>query len=255
VELGLTDKVAVVTGASRGIGRAVVDALLEEGANVAAGARSVEGLAGLDRVVAVAVDLARPDGPARLVDAAVDAFGGVDFLVNNVAAARLHPDGFESTSDDDWHFAFDATFMSAVRATRAALPHLRARGGAIVNVSSLNGRAPAVGAWEYSAMKAAMNNLSDALAQELAPAGVRVNVVSPGPVRTDMQLSPGGAAWTAADRLGETVDEYVARVEQALPIRRFAEPREVADVVVSLLSDRFGYVTGADVAVDGAMHP
>jgi NAD(P)-dependent dehydrogenase (short-subunit alcohol dehydrogenase family) len=253
MELGLRGKVAVVTGASRGIGRSVVDALLEEGVQVAAGARSVESLNGLEGVAAVGVDLAQPDGPARLVAAAVEAFGGIDFLVNNVAAIRIHTDGFESTTDDDWQFAFDATFMSAVRTTRAALPHLRARRGAIVNVSSLNGRVPAVGGWEYSAMKAAMDNLTHALANELAPAGVRVNVVSPGPVRTDMQTAPGGAAWTAAERLGEPVEDYVARMEESLPIGRFAEPREVADVVVTVLSKQFSYVTGAVIDVDGAM--
>jgi NAD(P)-dependent dehydrogenase (short-subunit alcohol dehydrogenase family) len=104
---------------------------------------------------------------------------------------------------------------------------------------------------EYSATKAALNNLSRALAMELAPSGVRVNTVSPGPVRTDMQVGPGGIAERVAAASGSTIDEYVSDLEKAAPLGRFADPRDVAAVVVMTLSDRFGYVTGADLHVDG----
>jgi NAD(P)-dependent dehydrogenase (short-subunit alcohol dehydrogenase family) len=254
VDLELRGKVAIVTGASRGIGRAIVDELVGEGVSVVAGARDVSSLAGLPGVVAVPVDLSQPEAPAALVQAAVEAHGGLDYLVNNVGAARLHFDGFASTTDEDWQWAFDTNFFSAVRAIRAALPHLLSRQGAIVSVSSLNGRIPAVEAPEYSATKAALNNLSRALALELAPAGVRVNVVSPGPVLTDMQTGPTGFAEQVAAASEEmSVEDYVASVEKAVPLGRWAQPAEIAAMVVMLLSDRLGYVTGADLAIDGAV--
>lgn len=252
MDLGLEGKVAVVTGASRGIGRAVVEALLQETVKVVAGARNVETLAGLDDVIGVTADLSKPEGPAKLVDTAVAAHGGIDFLVNNAAGVKIHMDGFAGATDEDWTWIFETNLMSAVRTTRAALPHLLERGGAIVNVSSLNGRIPATEGPEYSAMKAALNNLSRSLALELAPRGVRVNVVSPGPVLTDMQTRADGIGAEVAAAGGGTIDEYVAAVEHAAPLGRWAEPEEIASVVVSLLSEKFGYVTGAEVAVDGA---
>jgi NAD(P)-dependent dehydrogenase (short-subunit alcohol dehydrogenase family) len=247
----LNGKVAVVTGASRGIGRAVVAELLEERARVVAGARDIATLADLD-VTAVSVDLSTRDGPGRLVQTAIEAYGGVDFLVNNVGGPRIHFDGFGAINDDDWSWAFDINLMSAVRAIRAALPHLVERRGAIVNVSSLNGRMPAIEAPEYSAMKAALNNLSRSLALQLAPLGVRVNVVSPGPVLTEMQTGAGGVAEHVAHATGGSIEDYVASVEQAAPLSRFAEPEEVATMIAALLSARLGYVTGADIAIDGA---
>jgi NAD(P)-dependent dehydrogenase (short-subunit alcohol dehydrogenase family) len=251
VDLGLSDKVAVVGGASRGIGRAIVEQLVAEGAYVVAGARQPEDLEG-ERVSAVRVDLSTEDGPLGLVQAAIEAHGAIDFVVNNVGGGRLHFGGLVEASDADWQWAFDTNIMSAVRTIRAALPHVTKPSGAIVNISSLNGRIPAVEAPEYSAMKAALNTLSRGLALELAGAGVRVNVVSPGLVRTDMQIGPGGVAEQVAAISGSSVDDYVSEVERSVPLGRFAEPADIASVVVSLLSDRFGYVTGADIAVDGA---
>ena len=253
VDLGLDGKIAVVTGASRGIGRAIVDELLRQGVIVVAGARDVTTLAEVAGVTALSVDLSKPDAPAALIQAAVSEHGSLDFLVNNVGAARLHFDGFASATDEDWQWAFDTNFFSAVRAIRAALPHLVERKGAIVNVSSLNGRIPAPEAPEYSAAKAALNNLSRTLALELGGAGVRVNVVSPGPVLTDMQTGPDGFAEQLAAVSGESVEDYVAGVEQAVALGRWASPGDIATMVVMLLSSRLGYVTGADIAVDGAV--
>jgi NAD(P)-dependent dehydrogenase (short-subunit alcohol dehydrogenase family) len=162
-------------------------------------------------------------------------------------------DGFAAATDDDWIWTFETNLLSAVRATRAALPHLLERRGAIVNVSSLNGRIPSTEAAEYSAMKAALNNVSRSLALELAPKGVRVNVVSPGPVLTDIQTRADGIGAQVMAASGGTIDDYVAGVEQETPLGRWAQPEEIASVVVSLLSEKFGYVTGADVAVDGAV--
>ncbi len=176
----------------------------------------------------------------------------LDLLVNNVGAARLHFGGAASITDEDWRWALDINLLSAVRAVRAALPHLLESRGAIVNVSSLNSHVPAVEAPEYSAAKAALNSFSRSLAIELAPAGVRVNVVSPGPVRTDMQTGPGGIGEEVAAITGGSMDDYLAGVEKAVPVGRFAEPREIAAAVVALLSGRLSYVTGAELAVDGA---
>jgi NAD(P)-dependent dehydrogenase (short-subunit alcohol dehydrogenase family) len=253
MDLGLDGKVAVVTGASRGIGRAIVDELLEQGVKVVAGARDVTSLADVAGVTAISVDLAKPAAPAELIQAAVDEHARLDFLVNNVGAARIHFQGFASTTDADWQWAFDLNFFSAVRGVRAALPHLVERRGAIVNVSSVNGRIPAIEAPEYSATKAALNNLSRSLALEFAPMGVRVNVVSPGAVLTDMQTGPGGFAEQLTAVAGTSTDDYVASVEKEVPLGRWAAPSEVATMVVMLLSERLGYVTGADVAIDGAV--
>jgi NAD(P)-dependent dehydrogenase (short-subunit alcohol dehydrogenase family) len=252
VELNLSGRVAVVTGASRGIGRAVVHELVREGVAVVAGARDVSALAGEAAVTAVAVDLATPDGPGRLVQAAVERHGGLDFLVNNVGVAKIQLGGFASISDEDWQRAFEINVLGAVRTIRAALPSLRERRGAIVNVSSLNARSPAVEAPEYSATKAALSNLSRGLALELASAGVRVNSVSPGPVLTDMQSGPGGVADVVAAASDASLDECLAATRQGIPLGRLGDPGEVAAVVVTLLSDRLGFVTGADIAIDGA---
>jgi NAD(P)-dependent dehydrogenase (short-subunit alcohol dehydrogenase family) len=142
--------------------------------------------------------------------------------------------------------------LAAVRAVRAALPSLRERRGAIVNVSSLNARSPAVEAPEYSATKAALSSLGRGLAIELASAGVRVNTVSPGPIATDMQFGPGGIAEIVSTTTGSSPEAYLARARTGIPLGRLGDPAEVAAVVVMLLSDRLGFVTGADVAVDGA---
>lgn len=253
MELGLAGKVAVVTGASRGIGRAVVDELLTEGVLVVAGARDVTSLRGVADLCAVTVDLATPEGPGLLLDAAVSAHGGVDFVVNNLGDLRLHFGGFTSITDEDWMWAFQVNFMSTVRTIRAAIPHLIERHGVIVNIASLNGRSPAPGAPEYSAMKAAQLNLTRSLALELAPSGVRVNAVSPGPVLTDMQIGKGRIAEQVAAVTGGSVDQYVTGVNQSSPLGRFANPDEIASAVVLLLSERLGYVTGAEIAVDGAV--
>src|SRR4051794_36996733 len=184
MDLSLTGKVAVVTGASKGIGLAVTRALVDEGAHVVAGARTTDTLDGLDGVIAVPVDLAAPDGPALLVGRALDEHGRVDLLVNNVGAVRLRLDGFLGTSDDEFAWAMEMNFFTALRATRAAVPGMIEQGGgAIVNVASVNAFfQPDAGTIDYGAAKAALVNLSKSLAQEFGPKGIRVNCVSPGPV-------------------------------------------------------------------------
>jgi len=184
MDMQLQDKVAVVTGASKGIGLAVAAALVGEGAKVVAGSRtSTEALAELG-VVAEYVDLASPTGPAQLVTRAVDTFGGVDILVNNVGGLTARLGGFLALTDEDWYGAVNLNLMTAVRASRAALPSLMERQGSIINISSINARLPQPPVIDYAASKAAMTNLGKALAEEFGPQGVRVNTISPGPVRT-----------------------------------------------------------------------
>jgi len=197
VDLGLKNKVAVVTGASKGIGLAVTKALVAEGARVIAGARDVGGelqsLAEGGAVNAVSIDLATPDGPQALV-AAAQQYGGLDVVVNNVGAVALRLEGFASVTDDQWLSSLNLNFMVAVRTMRAALPLLgrRSGGGAIVTVSSVNAFLPDPGIIDYCAAKAALTNFSKALSKELGPRGIRVNTVSPGPVETALWLGPDG---------------------------------------------------------------
>jgi NAD(P)-dependent dehydrogenase (short-subunit alcohol dehydrogenase family) len=258
MDLNLTDKVAVVTGASKGIGFAVTRALLDEGAYVVAGARSTDSLDGLARVIAVPVDLAAPDGPAGLVQRALDEHGRVDVLVNNVGAVRLRLDGFLGTSDDEFEWAMQMNFFASLRATRAAIvPMVAQAAGAIVNVASVNAFfQPDAGTIDYGAAKAAVVNLSKSLAQEFGPKGIRVNCVSPGPVATDLWLGEHGVAETVARASGvdaDTARETVIASIGGFATGRFTTPEEVATLVTLLASDRTGNVTGANYVIDGGL--
>jgi NAD(P)-dependent dehydrogenase (short-subunit alcohol dehydrogenase family) len=258
MDLCLTDKVAVVTGASKGIGMAVTQALADEGARVVAGSRTTSSLVGMDNVTALAVDLSAPGGPARLVQRAIDEFGRVDVLVNNVGAVKLRMDGFLALTDDDFEWALQMNFFTAVRATRAALPAMVEQGaGAVVNTASVNAFFEPDGATiDYGAAKAAVLNFSKSLAQEYGTDGIRVNCVSPGPVGTDLWLGEHGVAETVAAATG--VDAGTARDAVVASIGGFATGRftradEVADLIVFLASERAGNVTGANFVIDGGL--
>jgi NAD(P)-dependent dehydrogenase (short-subunit alcohol dehydrogenase family) len=258
MNLGLEGKVAVVTGASKGIGLAVSKMLVDEGARVVAGARTTDGLAGLRGVSARQVDLATPEGPGRLIAAALEEHGRVDVLVNNVGAARLRTGGFLATSDEEFEWAMRVNFFSAVRATRAALaPMVKAGGGVIVNVASVNAFfEPDAGVLDYGAAKAALVNFTKSIAMEFGPRGVRVNAVSPGPVSTDLWLGKGGVADTVAKATGTDVETARAKVVAGLggfATGRFSTPEDVATLVVLLASERTGNVTGSNYVIDGGL--
>lgn len=252
MDLGLTDKVAVVTGASRGLGLACATALAEEGCRVAIAARGAERLeqaaAGLraiagggDRVLAVPEDLTTAAGVQALIDRSVGAFGGIDILVNNLGLAGGST--LVDTSDEEWQRAFDHTLFPAIRASRLAVPHMRRRGGgAIVMIASIYGRESG-GRMTYNAVKAAEISLAKSLARQLAAERIRVNSVAPGSI-----LFPGGSWHKRQQADPEGIAEFVRR---ELPFGRFGRPEEVGAVVAFLASPRASWISGASVTVDG----
>jgi NAD(P)-dependent dehydrogenase (short-subunit alcohol dehydrogenase family) len=262
MDLNLSDRVAVVTGASKGIGLAVTRTLLDEGARVVATSRNtspeLEELSG--DLLHVPADLMDPNAPAEVMARAVEAFGGLDILVNNAGGpppgTKMPQFGFLELTDEGWRSMFEFNLHSAVRACRAALPVLVERGGAIVNVSSVHGRQPSGINVDYGAAKAALINLTQALAEEFGPQGVRVNGVCPGPVKTPWWTEPGGAADILADRTDsdrESVITSVAPELMQLSTGRLADPQEVADAVVLLASPRSGSTNGTEFVVDSGL--
>ena len=252
MDLGLTDKVAIVTGSSRGLGLASARALAAEGCRVTlcgrteatlhAAAGDVARVAGSDdRVLTVSADLTQADGVQRVIDRTVERFGGIDVLVNNVALARGA--GLLDTPDEEWQAAFDHTVLPAVRASRLAVPHMTRRGGgSIVIIASIFGR-EAGGRMTYNAVKAAEISLAKSLAQQLAPVNIRVNSVSPGSF-----LFEGGSWWKRQQENPEAIAEYVKR---ELPFGRFGKAEELGDVVAFLASSRASWISGTSIVVDG----
>jgi NAD(P)-dependent dehydrogenase (short-subunit alcohol dehydrogenase family) len=257
MDLRLTGRLAVVTGASKGIGLAVTRALAAEGARVIAGARGLSPelseLTERGDVHHVAVDLSGLSGPTELIAAARE-HGPIDVLVNNVGAVTARLDGFLAIPDDAWLAALNLNFLAAVRTTRAALPDMLAAGrGTIVNVSSVNAFLPDPAVIDYCAAKAALTNFTKALSQELGPTGIRINSVSPGPVATALWLGDHGVAATVAEKHGDDPATIERAAAGQMATGRFTRPEEVADLVVLLASERAGNVTGSDFMIDGGL--
>jgi NAD(P)-dependent dehydrogenase (short-subunit alcohol dehydrogenase family) len=246
LDLGLQDRVCVVTGSTGGIGLATAQLLVAEGARVVTAGRS--GAPGFGEALHVAGDLGEAGEPERVVETAVAELGGLDCLVNNVGIARIA--AFEEVSDDEWNEYWQLDVMSYIRAIRAALPALRERRGAIVNVSSTAGKRPSTGMPHYSVVKAAVLSLSRLVADLYAKDGIRCNAVTPGPTATEAWLGDGGLADQQGDR-----DEVLAKVGAGRPLGRLAEPEEIAAVIAFLCSDRASYVTGAAWSADGGTVP
>jgi len=252
LNLELTDKVAIVTGSSQGLGLACAAALVGEGCRVTICARREGPLeqaadelrrrgGGEDRIAAVAADVATVEGIERVVRQTVERFGGLDILINNVGVARGA--GIVETSDAEWQSAFDQTLFPAVRASRLAVPHMRRRGGgSIVMIASIWGRESG-GRMTYNAVKAAEISLAKAMAQQLAVDNIRVNSVAPGSIRF-----PGGS-WDR--RVQEDPEGMAEFVRRELPFGRFGRPEEVGAVVAFLVSPRASWISGASVPVDG----
>jgi NAD(P)-dependent dehydrogenase (short-subunit alcohol dehydrogenase family) len=257
MDLGLNDRVAVVTGASKGIGLAVVERLVAEGARVVVGTREsssdLDALVDGGQVRMLTVDLADPAGPGRLIDFAGER---IDILVNNVGSAPARTGGFLSVTDEQWQATFNLNLFPAVRTTRSALPVMLAAGrGSIVTICSVNAVLPDPAVIDYSAAKAALLNFCKALSKEVGAQGVRVNTVSPGPVATALWLGSGGVAATVAQATGQDPQEVVDSAARQSLTGRFTQPGEVADLVALLASERSANVTGADFTIDGGLIP
>jgi len=247
MDLGLSERVCVVTGSTAGIGLEVARLLAEEGARVVTCGRGAAPNVG--EALHVTGDLSIPGEPERVVDAAAG-LGGIDCLVNNVGAARQAR--FEEVPDEEWDAYWQLNLMSHVRAIRAALPAMRERGGgSIVNVSSTAAKRPSTGMPHYSVTKAAMLSLSRLVADLYAKDGIRCNAVTPGPTATGAWLGEGGLA----DQQGGDRNEVLAKVGAGRPLGRLALPEEIAAVIVFLCSDRASYVTGAAWSADGGTVP
>jgi 3-oxoacyl-[acyl-carrier protein] reductase len=252
MDLQLKDKVAIVTGSTRGLGFSAAKALLAEGCNVTICARGEERIAqavaelrelpgGTERILAIQADVSTDKGVADVVSRTVETFGGIDILVNNVGLGRGTT--IVDTTDAEWREAIDQTLFPAIRASRLAVPFMRRRGGgSIVMIASIWGR-EAGGRMTYNAVKAAEISLAKSLAQQLARDNIRVNSVAPGSI-----LFAGGS-WDRRQKEDPAgIADFVLR---ELPFGRFGRPEEVGAVVAFLVSPRASWISGASVPVDG----
>jgi 3-oxoacyl-[acyl-carrier protein] reductase len=257
MELGLTNKVALVTASSQGLGQAIAMEFAKEGAKVAICARRAgpleETKAALDAtgadVLAMETDMAKADDIERLVSATHERFGRIDILVNNAgdaAVGRTIED-----SDETWNQTYDVTLWSAVRATRQVVPHMREQGGGvIINIASVSGHSGLGGMVDYNSAKAAMLAMTKTLAQDLAGDGIRVNAVNPALIRTPLWERLAEENFVPA--VGKDIEEVFDNLSaQMLMLPRFGQPEEVSGVVAFMASERAGFVTGACWNVDG----
>ena len=248
MELGLRDRLCVVTGSTGGIGLATAKLLVDEGARVVTCGRGEA--PDIGEALHVRGDLSRRGEPERLVAEA----GAIDVLVNNAGYAEQRD--FLEVTDDQWDEGWQLNVMSYVRAIRAAVPGMRERGrGVIVNVSSTAGKRPSTGMPDYSVTKAAVLSLSRLVADLYASDGIRCNALTPGPTATEAWLGEGGLADQQARRSGKTREEVLEAVGKGRPLGRLAEPEEIAAVVAFLCSDLASYVTGAAWSADGGTVP
>lgn len=245
MDLQLAGKSAIITGSSRGLGLASAKALAAEGCRVCLCARGADALAQaaaqVPNSIGIAADLSTAEGAAKVVDAALAAFGAIDILINNVATAK--GTDIVNTTDAEWQEAVDQTLYPAIRMSRLVVPQMRKQGGgSIIMIASIWGRESG-GRMVYNAVKAAEISLAKAMAQQLAKDNIRVNSVAPGSI-----LFPGGS-W---DRRQKADPAGIAEfIKTELPFGRFGTAEEVGNVVAFLSSPRASWISGASVTVDG----
>jgi 3-oxoacyl-[acyl-carrier protein] reductase len=240
LDLGLTGTRALVTAASKGLGRACAAVLAEEGARVFIVSRDEEALTRTEREISsvghLALDVARPDSPGRAVEAAVDALGGLDILVCN--AGGPPPGTFDSTPLQGWDASFQLTLMSAVRLSKAAAPHLKASGrGRIVNITSISVRQPIVNLVLSGAFRAAVTAMAKTLSVEYGPFGITVNNLAPGTILTD--------------RVRQLHGDDLEDVARSIPVGRIGRPEELGATCAFLCSRQAAYITGQTIGIDG----
>ncbi len=261
MDLGLKDKVVLVTGGSKGIGRAIAEAFATEGAKVAISARGTEELQKAAReitagssaeVFGVTADAAKADDITRMVDEAAKRFGTIHVLVNNAGGVGAFAP-FDDLSDQEWLDALNFNLLSAVRATRAVLPFMKKqKWGRIINISSESGSQPDAFMPHYNASKAAMNNLTKSLSKSYALDGILVNTVSPAFIMTPLVE---GMLQKMADEQGVTADQvkkqFLANIRPHIELKRPGTSEEVASAVVYLASEKASFITGTNLRVDG----
>lgn len=234
----------------------MVRALVDEGYQVVAAARTISAELTALTPFGIAVDLSTDDGPGQVIEYALHELGGIDLLVNNAGGSGgPRPDGFGSITDEDWRKTLDLTLFSTIRATRAALPSLLERRGRVVNIGSVNSRLPAPLIVDYSVAKAALASLGKSLAEEFGAHGVRVNTISPGPVRTDVWTAPGGLGDHLAQQAGVPHADFVDRMPTVMGSSTgvFTEPQEIGALVAFLASGTAPNISGSDLVIDGGM--
>jgi NAD(P)-dependent dehydrogenase (short-subunit alcohol dehydrogenase family) len=241
---------ALVTGGTRGIGRGIADRLVAGGAMVAVAARRAQ--EDCDGLHVIEADVSTRDGVAALAEQALQLLGGIDYVVHNVGGSTQSVGGSVTVADDDWQYAFDVNLFPAVRLDRELVPVLLEQGsGSIVHVTSIQRRSPLPASMPYAAAKAALANYSKALANELAPAGIRVNAVAPGYVETE---AAHRMAMETAEHDGTDIDaarEKIMASIGGIPLGHPGRPRDIGELVAFLLSDRAAYLVGAEFVADG----
>jgi len=254
MDLGLKDCRAFVAGASRGLGLACAKALAGEGARVFICARDAAGIARAAAEIGAAghaaADVSRPAEVTRVVAEAVAALGGLDCLVTNAGGPPTAP--FDKAGDGDWDIAYQLNLMSAVRLIRAALPALKASGrGRIVNLTGYGVKEPVSDLVVSDSIRAGVTVMAKTIATDLAPHGITVNNIAPGPVMTDRLTDILSAR---AKSSGLTPDEQLRRLSETIPVRRMGQPAEIGDLCAYLCSAQAGYLTGQTIVVDGGIN-
>lgn len=258
MELGLKGKVVLVTGASRGIGRAIALAFAGEGCRLALASRTPEALAAVVEEVKTlgaeghhwVTDVADAAQVETLVENVWRAWGEIDVLVNNVGEG--YPKAFEAVSDEEWERIVNVNLFSAIRMSRAVLPHMKEQGsGQIVNIGALSGRVPRLGQIASNVAKAGLINFTESLAAEVARHGIRVNAVCPAAILTERWQKK--ITQHAKERGLPPEQAMTELAGRGIPLGRFGLPEEVASAVVFLASERAGFITGVSIFVDGGM--